>query len=57
MRRLICTTKLSSLPADLYGCTLKREAKETNYSQDVLHMTYDDIESIPCITERESRQW
>ncbi len=47
------TLKTYKLPARLFPSTTKRLARETNYSQDVLHMTYEEIESIPCITERE----
>ncbi len=46
-------TKLSRLPASLFDNTMKREARITNYSQEVLHMSYEEIDSIPCITESE----
>ena len=46
-------TRAYKLPSGLFEPSLQRKARETNYSQDVLHMTYEEIESIPCITERE----
>ena len=38
---------------DYYAYSLKMDVKQNGYSQELLHMTWEDIESIPCITEME----
>ena len=37
----------------LYDHTFKTKAKESNYSPESIQLTWEEIDSIPCITERE----
>ena len=37
----------------IYRSTFKTKAKHSNYSPDSIELTWEEIESIPCITERE----
>tara|TARA_R100001530_G_C4294199_1_gene148803 strand:+ start:880 stop:1032 length:153 start_codon:yes stop_codon:yes gene_type:complete len=33
--------------------SLLHKAKESNYSPDIIGLTFEEIDNIPCITERE----
>tara|TARA_R100000501_G_C2522747_1_gene49235 strand:+ start:298 stop:447 length:150 start_codon:yes stop_codon:yes gene_type:complete len=38
----------------IYDQTFKTKAKESNYSPDSIELTWEEYDSIPCITEREA---
>ena len=31
--------------------SIKRDARKNGYPQELLHMTWEEIEAIPCVTE------
>ena len=33
--------------------SFREKARESNYSPETINLTWEEIESIPCITERE----
>ena len=37
----------------LYDYSFKTNAKHSNYSPDSIKLTWEEIDNIPCITERE----
>ena len=36
-----------------YAHTFKTKAKHSNYSPETIELTWEEIESIPCITDEE----
>ena len=37
--------------------SIKRDAKQNGYPQDLLHMSWEEMEAIPCITDTKCNEY